>query len=72
MILAGELIIVYDLQAPDAWGEACCHNRMWGRLYTSLYSLDANHIALVFRPAPDRRWRDWEQVRLEWLQEQVA
>jgi hypothetical protein len=66
------LVVTYDLRAPDAWGEACRHGRVWGRLYTDIHTLDADHIALVFRPADDERWRDWERVRLEWLQETAA
>ena len=66
------LTVVYDLRDPGAWGEACRHRRLWGVLYTDAYSLGPDHIALVFRPADDERWRDWERVRLEWLQETAA
>jgi hypothetical protein len=68
------LAIVYDLREADAWREAHTHRAMWGRRYTDVYALDTDHIALVFRPAPDARgtWRSWERVRSEWiLREQV-
>jgi hypothetical protein len=28
---------------------------------------DSGHVALVFRLAPDERWRAWERVRLRWI-----
>jgi hypothetical protein len=67
---AGDLIplaLVYDLRDPGAWDEACRHARLWGRLYTDLHRLEDGHVVLVFRPAPDKRWREWERVRLEWI-----
>jgi hypothetical protein len=67
------LTIVYDLsQDPGAWDEACRHARLWGRLYTDGFYLDPDHIVLVFRPAPDERWRDWEKVRRTWIMEELA
>ncbi len=63
----GELAVVYDLRDPGAWDEACYHAKLWGRLYTDIHSLDSTHVVLVFRPAPDERWRAWERVRLEWI-----
>jgi hypothetical protein len=62
--------IVYDLRDPAAWRLAHCHRGLWGKLYTDIVSLDYDHIALVFRPAPDQRWRPWESVRLGWILEQ--
>jgi hypothetical protein len=64
--------VAYDLRDAGARGQARRHRDCWGRLYTDIHILDSYHIALVFRPAPDERWRAWERVRLEWLQEQAA
>jgi len=33
--------IVYDLQDPGAWDEACRHARVWGRLYTDIRTLSS-------------------------------
>jgi hypothetical protein len=60
---------VYDLSDPDAWEAAHRHLGYWGALYTDIHALDADHVALVFTPAPDERWRPWERVRLEWILE---
>jgi hypothetical protein len=57
------LLIVYDLRDPDAWEAARRHRALWGKLYTDIYPLDYDHIALVFRSAGER-WRPWEPVRL--------
>jgi len=59
--------IVYDLSDPDAWGAAHRHRAFWGRRFTDIVALDCDRIALVFRPAPDERWRAWELVRLSWI-----
>jgi len=64
---APELIMVYDLSDSDAWQAARRHRALWGRLYVDVHALDPDHIALVFRPAPDERWRPWELVRLSWI-----
>jgi hypothetical protein len=63
---APELLMVYDLSAPDAWEVAHRHRGFWGKLYVDVYSLDCDHIALVFRSAGER-WRPWELVRLSWI-----
>jgi hypothetical protein len=60
------LLRVYDLRDPGAWQQAHRHRRLWGRLYTDVYALDTDHIALVFRTGGER-WRTWERVRLEWI-----
>ena len=62
-----QLVILYDLSDPGAWEAARRHRALWGRLYVDVHSLGCDHIALVFRPAPDERWRPWERARLEWL-----
>ena len=46
--------IVYDLRDPNAWQVAHRHRGFWGKLYTDIHILDADHIALVFRPAGER------------------
>ena len=65
-------IRVYDLRDPDAWRQAHRHRGFWGKLYTEIYTLDTDHVLLVFRPAPDERWRPWEAVRLSWILEDEA
>jgi hypothetical protein len=64
---AVELVRIHDLRDPDAWQAAHRHRGYWGKLYTDIYALDEDHGALVFRPAPDERWRRWERVRLRWI-----
>jgi hypothetical protein len=66
-----DLLVVYDLSDPDQWQAAHRHRAIWGRRFTDIHPLDYDHIALVFRPAPDCRWRPWESVRLGWILEQL-
>jgi hypothetical protein len=61
------MIVVYDLRDPDAWQAAHRHRRAWGRRQTDIHALGYDHVALVFRPAPDEGWRPWELVRLSWI-----
>jgi hypothetical protein len=61
------LVRVYDLRDPAARQAAKRHRSFWGKLYTGIYPLENDHVALVFRPAPDERWRKWEKVRLGWI-----
>jgi hypothetical protein len=63
------LVRVYDLSDPAGWQAARRHRGFWGVLYTEIHTLDTDHVALVFRPAPDERWRAWERVRLQWILE---
>ena len=58
-----EALIVYDLRDPVAWRTARRHRATWGRLYTDIHALGYDHVALVFRPSSDPRWRPWEAVR---------
>jgi hypothetical protein len=58
------LVRVYDLRNSDAWQVSRRHRAYWGKRYTHIHPLDAFHVALVFRPAPEDRWRRWEAVRL--------
>jgi hypothetical protein len=61
------LLRVYDLRDSAAWRAAHRHRSFWGKLYTDIYALDTDHVLLIFRPAPDERWRAWERVRLGWI-----
>ena len=63
MISESVAIVVYDLSDPDQWQAAHRHRGFWGKLYTNIYPLSYDHIALVFRSAGER-WRPWELVRL--------
>ncbi len=66
------LLRVYDLRDADAWRAAHRHRDFWGKLYCDVHYLDPDHVALLFRPAPDERWREWEKVRLRWIVEDRA
>jgi hypothetical protein len=66
MVSESVAIVVYDLRDPDQWQGAHRHRATWGKLYTCIYPLDYDHIALVFRSAGER-WRPWELVRLSWI-----
>jgi hypothetical protein len=61
------LVVLYDLRDPLAWRAAHRHRASWGKLYTDVFWLDGEHMALCFRPAPDEGWRAWELVRLAWI-----
>jgi hypothetical protein len=64
------LVRVYDLRDPDAREATRRHRAFWGRTHTQIVLLDEDHVLLVFRPAPDERWRRWESVRLRWILEE--
>jgi hypothetical protein len=63
--------ILYDLRDPDARKRAHGHRNYWGKLYTDIHALDNDHVLLSFRPAPDPRWRAWENVRRRWIMEDL-
>jgi hypothetical protein len=63
------LLVAYDLRDLLAWRAAHRHRATWGRLYTDIVALDYDRVLLVFRPAPDQRWRPWESVRMGWILE---
>jgi hypothetical protein len=65
-LMGSDVVIIYDLRDPDQWQAAGRHRGYWGKLYTDIYPLDYDHIALVFRSAGER-WRAWELVRLSWI-----
>lgn len=64
---SAQLLVVYDLRDPGTWQAAHRHRATWGKLYTDIVALDYDNVLLVFRPAPDERWRPWERVRLGWI-----
>ncbi len=57
-----EFVVVYDLRDGAAWLQAHKHRRLWGRIYSDYFTLDANHVLLVFRSAGPQ-WEQWEQAR---------
>jgi len=64
--------IIYDRRDPEALASARRHRGLWGVLYTSIDPIDETHVALTFRPAPNRkRWRAWERVRKSWILEEL-
>jgi hypothetical protein len=65
------LLVVYDLRDAAARHVAHRHRAVWGKLHTVVVALDYDHVLIVFRPAPDQRWRPWERVRLECILEQL-
>jgi len=66
-----DLIVVYDLRRPAGWETANRHRNYWGKTHTRVHFLEENVVALVFRPAPDQRWRPWESVRLAWIEREL-
>lgn len=62
-----EFSIVYDLREPGAGQRANRDRCYWGKLYTDVHIVDSDHVLLTFRPAPDRRWARWEEVRKGWI-----
>jgi hypothetical protein len=63
------LVRVYNLRNSEAREAARRHRAFWGRTHTQIVLLDEDHVLLVFRPAPDERWRPWEKIRLRWILE---
>ena len=56
------LVRIYDLRGPAARRAAHRHRGFWGKLYTDVRALGADHVALVFRSGGER-WRAWQSVR---------
>ena len=67
MMISDGFAIIYDLQDAHAWHQAHAHRHLWGRRFCEHYVLDEDHLLIVFRPAPDQRWRPWEAVRQSWI-----
>jgi hypothetical protein len=62
-----DLIVIYDIRDAAGWETANRRRNYWGKTHTHVHYLDYDHVALVFRPAPDESWRSWELVRLSWI-----
>jgi hypothetical protein len=67
MMVSDAVIVVYDLRDAAGWETANRHRNYWGKTHTRVHYLEENVVVLVFRPAPDQRWRPWELVRLSWI-----
>jgi hypothetical protein len=65
-------IKIYNLLDDDAYERALRERARWGVLHTSVSFLDDHHAILSFHPAPDPRWRAWEEVRRGWILETAA
>jgi hypothetical protein len=52
--------VLYDLRDPAAWQQAHEQLNEWGREQAEIHSLDADHVALLYRPAGDRL-RAWDR-----------
>lgn len=44
------IMIVYDLKDPASWEQAREDRAAWGKELTAIYTLDNNHVAIVFKP----------------------
>ena len=67
-----ELVVIYDVSDDAAWESARRHVRWWGRLYVDAYDVAPEKVVVLFRPAPDPRWREWERCRAEWIAKDLA
>jgi hypothetical protein len=65
------LLVAYDIQDTAGWETANRHRNFWGKTHTRVHYLEENVVVLVFRPAPDQRWRPWESVRMGWILEEL-
>jgi hypothetical protein len=43
-------MVVYDLEEPDSWEQAREDRAAQGKELTEIYTLDSNHVAMVFKP----------------------
>ena len=64
--------IIYDLRDEGALERANLARALWGKRYTEVHYMDKYHVALVFGPAPDPRWRAWEERRRAWISREAA
>jgi hypothetical protein len=54
----------YDTRDPAQCERAHQDLANWGRLHTTRHvDPERELLTLTFRPAPDRRWSKWEEVR---------
>jgi hypothetical protein len=44
------IMVVYDLEEPDSWEQAREDRAAQGKELTEIYTLDSNHVAMVFKP----------------------
>jgi hypothetical protein len=65
------LVRMYDLRIPGTWQQAIRDRSTRGKLYTEDYTLDLDHVVLVFRSGGER-WRAWERVRAQWILGELA
>jgi hypothetical protein len=42
--------VVYDLRDPGQWEQARQDREAWGRGFSEVYSLDCDHVLIIFRP----------------------
>jgi hypothetical protein len=69
---ASLLIVLYDVSDDATWEAAKRHVRWWGRLYVDAHDVGIERVVVVFRPATDRRWAEWERVRAGWIMRDLA
>ena len=62
------LVVIFDLRDPGAQTKARRCRALWGRRFSDITVLDNDHVALTFRPSPNReRWETWEWGRMAWV-----
>jgi hypothetical protein len=44
------IVLVYDLREPDSWEHAREDRGAWGKELTDIYTLDNDHVIIVFKP----------------------
>jgi hypothetical protein len=44
------LWVAYDLRDPDQWEGARSDREAWGRGFSDVHALDADHILIAFHP----------------------
>jgi hypothetical protein len=44
------MVVLFDLRDPDAWLEAGAIRKAWGPRFSEVYTLDADHVAVVLKP----------------------
>jgi hypothetical protein len=49
------MLVVYDLQAPEAWARVRAELKAWGRSFANVHRLDNDHVLILFRPGAARR-----------------
>jgi hypothetical protein len=49
------MLVVYDLQDPEAWRRVRGELKAWGRSFANVHRLDNDHVLILFRPGAARR-----------------